>query len=181
MTQFFTYRGLSLARAPLPVRLLLTAFLVLGTLGLAVGIVNYQVRTGLSAAGSAAWYRQGIASPSDAEGPPPASDPGRSGKTPLELLDATHPHLFNQALLFFLLGHVVALCAVPVSVKTSLYGAGFVAVLVDNASPWLIRYGGPGWAWLQLGGHVLLATAFLGMVLLPLREMWLGRRGSGMA
>lgn len=195
MTQYFTYRGFALHRAPGHIRVLLTVFVAMVTLSVAVGIVNYQVRTGLTASGSAAWYRgtgpgagagggpdagrssgdgaasAGAAAQEAAGAGPLATTPLRE-KSPLELLDATHPHLFNQAFLFFVLGHIVALCAVPPRRKKALYLAAFLAVLVDTASPWLIRYVDPSMAWLQLGGHLLMAAAFAGMVGYPLRELW---------
>lgn len=195
MTQYFTYDGFALHRAPTQIRVLITVFVAVVALSVGVGIVNYQVRTGLTASGSAAWYRgtpvgeerggrsgearEGGAA--DAEGGPPATGPLAATplreKSPLELLDATHPHLFNQAFLFFVLGHIVALCAVRPRRKMALYAAGFLAVLVDTASPWLIRYVSPSMSWLQLAGHLLMAGAFAGMVGVPLREMWL--RGEG--
>lgn len=169
MTQFFTYRGFGLRKASLQIRVLVTSFIVMASLGVGVGFLNYQVRTGLTTEGSAAWYRGG--SP-DAAG----SLVDRTGplyeKSPLELLDATHPHLFNQAFLFFVLGHLLALCAVPPGRKTAIYAGGFVGVLVDTASPWLIRYGGAGFAYLQLAGHVVMALAFVALLFYPLREMW---------
>lgn len=196
MTQYFTYRGFALHRAPGHIRVLLTVFVAVVSLSVAVGIVNYQVRTGLTASGSAAWYRGTGPGSGMGDGPgagdgaatgassqevtadagPLATTPLRE-KSPLELLDATHPHLFNQAFLFFVLGHIVALCAVPPRRKKALYLAAFLAVLVDTTSPWLIRYLSPSMSWLQLGGHLLMAAAFAGMVGYPLREMWLRSEG----
>lgn len=191
MTQYFTYEGFTLHRAPTQIRVLITVFLVVVSLSVAVGIVNYQVRTGLTASGSAAWYRGTASAPGDQPGAGPsggdragaatgplAATPLRE-KSPLELLDATHPHLFNQAFLFFVLGHIVALCGVRPRTKMLLYGAGFAAVLVDTASPWLIRYVSPSLAWLQLGGHLLMAGAFTGLVGYPLRDMWFRGRADG--
>lgn len=176
MTQYFTYRGFSLAKAPLEVRVLITAFLALALLGVGIGFANYQVRTGLTAAGSAAWYRRGVARSAAAAGGGDAT--GLYAKTPLELLDATHPHLFNQAFLFFVLGHLLALCRVPPARKIAIYLAGFGGVAIDTASPWLIRFVDPAFAWLQAAGHVAMAVALAGLVVYPLREMW-GRRGRG--
>ena len=193
MTQYYTYRGFSLRRAPTQIRVLITVFIAVIALSVGVGIVNYQVRTGLTASGSAAWYRgtpvgteqgasPGAAAP-EAEGRAPSAGPLAATplreKSPLELLDATHPHLFNQAFLFFVLGHIVALCAMKPRRKMALYAAGFLAVLVDTASPWLIRYVSSSMSWLQLTGHVLMAGAFLGMVGVPLREMWFRGGGDG--
>lgn len=180
MTQFFTYRGFSLRKAPLQVRVLVSCFLVVVSLGVAVGAVNYQVRTGLAARGSAAWYRgterTGAEAPAGAPFAQRAAEGPLYEKSPLELLDATHPHLFNQAFLFFVLGHLLALCAVAPRLKIGLYLTGFAGVLLDTASPWVIRYLTPGASWLQLGGHLAMAVAFLGLVGIPLWEMW-GRGG----
>lgn len=198
MTQYYTYRGFSLRRAPTQIRVLLTVFILVLGLSVGVGIVNYQVRTGLTASGSAAWYRGSPAGTGEGARPGREAGPGAGAraepaagplaatplreKSPLELLDATHPHLFNQAFLFFVLGHIVALCAMKPRRKTALYVAGFLAVLVDTASPWLIRYVSGSLSWLQLTGHVLMAGAFVGMVGVPLREMWLrGEREGGSA
>ena len=186
MTQFMAHRGFDLARAPVAVRVLLTTFLAMASLSVAVGAVNYQLRTGLSARGSEAWYRRGLSTAERAERPAgtagPEADEAETGasatlyaKTPLELMDATHPHLFNEAFLFFVLGHILALCAVRSGLKVGVYLAGFTGVLADTASPWLIRFVSPAFAWAQLAGQLLMAVAFVALVVLPLREMWGGR------
>ncbi len=184
MTQLFTYQGFSFRTAPLSLRLLVTAFLVMASLGVLVGFANYQVRTGLSSRGSGAWYRQGeawvegaqeSAAGADAAGATANRAGGGVGlyaKTPLELLDATHPHLFNQAFLFFVLGHLLALCSMKAWRKNAVFLAGFGGVLLDASSPWLIRYASAGFSWAQLLGHILMAVAFVALVLVPLREMW---------
>lgn len=179
MTQYFTYRGFSLGRAPLQLKVLATAFIAMMVVGVGVGLLNYQVRTGLTARGSEAWYRSGQASSPAAAGTEGGEMPIHA-KTPLELLDATHPHLFNQAFLFFVLGHLLALCSVRPSIKMGVYLAGFGGILIDAASPWLIRFATPQFSWLQLAGHVAMVAALAGLVGLPLREMWgpAGRRGA---
>lgn len=168
MTQFHVYGGFSLHRAGLPIRSLLTAFLVMAGISVGVGAVNYQLRTGLSARGSQAWYRGGLrAGGSEAR---PESE--LTAKSPLELMDATHPHLFNQAFLFFVLGHILALCAVRPGLKIAIYLGGFGGVLADTASPWLIRFVDPRFAWFQLAGQAAMALAFAALLFFPLREMW---------
>lgn len=182
MTQLMAYRGFALATAPASIKALVTAFIGMAALGVTVGFANYQVRTGLTAEGSAAWYRSGVAANPAAADADPASQGGAMplyAKTPLELLDATHPHLFNQAFLFFVLGHLLALCSMKARWKVATYLAGYAGVAVDVASPWLIRYGGAGFAWLQMAGHLAMAAAFLVLVGVPLWTMWRpGRRAA---
>ncbi len=161
MTQFFATRDFSLRAASTPTKVLLTCFLLTVSAAVALGIVNYRVRTGLSAGGAVLWYR---------------GTPGGSGplfeKTPLELLDATHPHLFGQAFLFFVLCHLFALTPVRPRLKLSVYVAAFASVMVDAASPWLIRYISPLFGPLQVAGTVVLAATFVVLVAVPLRELW---------
>lgn len=159
MTQYYTYRGFSLRRAARPTKVMITAFLVMTAVSIAVGVINYRVRTGLTPAGAESWYRGNEAA-------------GLYEKTPLELLDATHPHLFGQTFLFFVLCHLFALAPVRPVVKTTIYVAAFASVLVDAASPWLIRYVSPAFGWLQLLGTAVMVTTFLVLVLVPLRELW---------
>lgn len=165
MTQFYTYRGFSLRRAARPTKVMITAFLVTVAAALAVGVINYRVRTGLVPSGAVEWYRGNAAT----AGP---GEPLLFEKTPLELLDATHPHLFGQAFLFFVLCHIFALTPVRPRLKSTLYLAAFASVLVDAAAPWLIRYVSPAFGWLQVLGTAVMVLAFLILVWVPLREMW---------
>jgi hypothetical protein len=169
VTQYFTYRGFSLMKAPIHLKVLITAFVAMMALATAVGFVNYQVRTGLTVGGSRAWYLEGRAA-----GEPlvPGQSVPLEAKTPLELVGAAHIHLFNMAFLFFVLGHLLALCAIPPRWKIAIYLVGFASVLGDVASPWLIRFVAPSFAWLQLASHVAMAASLVALVILPLAEMW---------
>lgn len=173
MTQFYTYRGFSLRTCGNPTKVLITSFLLLVSAGVAIGVINYRLRTGLGVAGAVEWYRGNEAS----AGP---ADPILYEKTPLELLDATHAHLFGQAFLVFLLAHIFALTPTRSGVKLWSYVAAFAAVVIDVSVPWLIRYVSPAFAVLQPVGLVLLIGTFLLFVIAPLREMW-WTRGRGPA
>lgn len=157
MTQLYTYRGFSLRRAALGTKVMITSFIVTTAAALAVGVVNYRVRTGLTPSGAADWYRGG----------------GELfSRTPLELLDATHPHLFGQAFFFFILCHLFALTPMRPKLKLSVYVAAFASVLVDAASPWLIRFVSPTFGWLQVAGTGVMVVAYVVLVAGPLKEMW---------
>lgn len=166
MTQFFTYRGFSLRRATHATKVLISGFLFTVAVALAVGIVNYRVRTGLHPSRAAEWYRGSV-----------DESAALYEKTPLELLDATHPHLFGQAFLFFVLCHLFALTPVRPRFKLAIYGAAYLTVLLDAASPWLIRYAAPSFGWLQVANTTLMTLVFALLVLVPLKEMWLTPRG----
>lgn len=162
MSGYYAYRGFSLRKAALHTRVLITSFLVTTSAAVAVGVLMYRVRTGLTPSGAREWYRGDAA----------AGMLDEAAKTPQELLDATHPHLFGQAFLFFVLCHLFALTPVRHAYKVALFSAAYLAVLIDAASPWLIRYVHPGFGWLQVIGNALTVGTFLVLVAVPLREMW---------
>jgi thiamine biosynthesis lipoprotein len=166
MTQYYAYSKFTLVNAPRQVKVLLTCFSVVVLVALAVGVINYWDKTGLTPRGAVAWYRGN-------EGR--ELDPGESmtfEKTFRELLDATHPHLFGQGLLLFVLSHIVALTGLSEKRKMALYIVSFGAMLLDAAVPWLIRYVSPDLAPLQIVTILLLTLAFALQVILPIREMW---------
>lgn len=161
MSQYLAYRGFSLQRAAVSTKVLLTAFNVVVGLAIALGIVMYQVRTRLTPAGTAEYYAA-----------------GDSGPTALELLDATHPHLFASAFLLFVLGHLFALTRVSQRVKTRLAILGFASVVIDAAAPWIVRF-----VWLPFATVGVLNTALMASVVtvylaVPLWELWFARSSS---
>lgn len=158
MSQYLAYRGFDLRRAAVSTKVLLTAFNLVVALAVAVGVVMYQVRTQLTPAGTAEYYA------GSAEGP-----------SALELLDATHPHLFASAFLLFVLGHLFALTRASQRIKTRLAILGFAAVVVDAAAPWIVRF-----VWLPFATIGVLNTALMAAVvtiylLVPLWELWFAR------
>ncbi|HEU4629186.1 MAG TPA: hypothetical protein VFS08_05550 [Gemmatimonadaceae bacterium] len=168
MTQYFAYQRFKLWRAPLQTRVLLTLFNTMIVLATGVGMLMYQVRTGLTPAGAQAYYlgNEGTAGPGD------EMLFARSFK---ELLDVTHDHAFSQPFLFFVLCHIFALTRVSDRVKIGVYVASFGSVLVDLASPYLIRYVSPAFAPLQIAGSIVMTLALLVLLAVPTYEMWLYR------
>jgi thiamine biosynthesis lipoprotein len=164
VTQYHADRKFTLAGAPTHIRVLITAFNVVVLIALLVGVVNYWDKTGMTPAGVRDWYRGNEA---DA-----AATVMTFEKTFRELLDATHPHLFGQGVLLFILSHIVALTGLSERKKIALYLVSFAAMLLDAAMPWLIRYVSPSLAPLSIASLLLLTSAFALQVILPIREMW---------
>lgn len=165
MTQYYSYRKFSLPDAPRHVKVLLTTFSVVILVALSVGLINYWDKTGMTVAGVTAWYRGN-------EGQPVGGGAMIFEKTFREMIDATHPHLFGQGVLLFILSHIVALTALSERKKIALYVFSFAAMLLDAAVPWLIRYVSPGLAPLQLVSIGALTLAFAAQIVVPAREMW---------
>ena len=158
MSQWLAYRGFAFQRAARSTKVLITAFEAVVSLAVAVGIAMYHVRTALTPSGGAAYYRG------------TALDPG---PTSLELLDATHPHLFATAFLLFVLGHLFALTRASQRTKTRLALLGFAAVVVDAAAPWVVAFVWAPFAVFQVANTAVLSAVILIYLAVPLYEMWL--------
>jgi len=164
VSQYLAYRGFNLQRAAVSTKVLITAFNVVVALAVAVGIAMYQVRTRLTPLGTAEYYRGG--------------NGGDIGPSALELLDATHPHLFASAFLLFVLGHLFTLTRVSLRIKTRLAVVGFVTVVVDAAAPWIVRFLWAPFATLQVVNTAVMAAVITVYLVVPLWELWFARSSS---
>lgn len=165
MTQYYAYKRFRLDRAPKNTRILITCFYFMISLAVAVGVINYKVRTHLSSEGTVAWYLGNEDAPGEVT-------ELLFPKTTLQLLDVTHPHLFEQTLIVFVLCHFFGLTRVRDPWKRWIYVLSFSSVLLDVGTPWLIRFVSPGFAPVHLFGTGLLSVMFLVLILVPLYEMW---------
>jgi hypothetical protein len=164
VTQYYSYRRFRLDRAPFNTRLLITCFYAVMLLSVAVGMVNYRVRTRLTPAGTEAWYRGNEDDPAAKEMLFP--------KTARELLDVTHPHLFEEGLILFVLCHLFGLTKVRERTKRAVYLVAFSSLLLDTGMPWLTRFVSPAFAPVHVASTAILGSAYLFLIVAPLREMW---------
>lgn len=160
MSQYLAYRDFTLPRAAVSTKVLITAFNVVVALAVGVGVAMYQVRTHLTPLGTAEYYR--------------GAD-GAGGPSALELLDATHPHLFASAFLLFVLGHLFALTRTSQRLKTLLAILGFAAVVVDAAAPWVVRFLWAPFAALQVVNTAVLVAVIVTYLVVPLWELWFAK------
>jgi len=166
VTQYYAYRRFRLDRAPTNTRILITCFYVMILIAVTVGVVNYKVRTGLTPVGTEQYYRGN-------EGVENATEM-RFEKTTLELLDVTHPHLFEQTIFMFVLCHLFGLTKVRERRKRWVYIAAFGSVLLDASMPWLVTFVSPAFAPVHVVSSILLASMFLILMGRPFHEMWFG-------
>ena len=96
-------------------------------------------------------------------------------KTPAELLEVTHFHLFAMPLLLFVQGHLFLLTRWPMRRKVILVVAAAVGIGLDLAAPWLIIYVSPGLAMVKNAARVLMAAGFIAFAAVPIWEMWFAR------
>ena len=89
-----------------------------------------------------------------------------------ELAETTHFHFFTMPVVFLILCHVFFLTMASHGLKVAMVWLAFAGVGLDLASPWLILYVSPHFAFAMLLGDVLMVGTFLVMAGVPLYEMW---------
>lgn len=161
MRDLITVRG-GLTQLRWSTRFVYTLFLIFCFANYAVMSVMAISRSGFSSQGIAAYYAGDEAAMTYA-------------KTPAELLEVTHFHLFAMPLLLFVQGHLFLLTRWPLRRKVVLVLAAAAGVALDIAAPWLIVYLSPSLAPVKNAARVLMAAGFLAFAAVPLWEMWCAR------
>lgn len=140
-------------------KLALTMFLVLIASGYLTGILMALQQSGTGQQGIATYY---LGDETQLIFP----------KTYRGILENTHFHLFSMAIIFLALSHLFLICILSYRLKVWLISLSFSGLMAEVASPWLIRFGAPQWAWLMVVSGPLLSIASFVMVALIVRELW---------
>lgn len=90
------------------------------------------------------------------------------------LLEVSHFHLFAMGILLLTMTHLVLFVPLSGAVKAALIVGSFAGALLDEGSGWLVRFVHPGFAWMKLGGFVLLQGTLAAMVGLVAWAVWAG-------
>jgi hypothetical protein len=134
-------------------RLILGLFLVYMLLFWMTNWVLWFTKLSFDPAVVAAYY---LGDPSSEFGAPPR---------PVEAMaESSHMHLFAMGMLLLTLTHLVIFLPLPMRVKGTLVVGTFLAALLEQGAGWLIRFGGPGFAWLKIGAFVSLQVVLLGLI-----------------
>jgi hypothetical protein len=150
----FSYR-----RAPVSLKLAVTAFLLLAVVGLGVAGLQVFVRAGLTPESTLTHFR--------------GSE--ETMQYPLSfgaMVEITHAHAFAQPMLAFVLALVLLASSAFEWLKRLAVVCLFVGMAMEMGVPWLVRYG-PAWTvhLLLLTGALLIVGVFVS-VAIPLYEMW---------
>jgi len=89
-----------------------------------------------------------------------------------QMLEEVHFHAFIEGVTLLVLAHLFIATSMKRSVKTGTIFFAYSATLADLASPWLIRYVGPGFAGMQIASWFIMTTTAVTMIGVPLYEMW---------
>jgi hypothetical protein len=89
------------------------------------------------------------------------------------LLEETHFHTFMMSVVFLILSHLFLATSLGRAAKLFFILVTFFSHAADMGSTWLIRTQSSGFAYGLLASWVGLWIGYLGMILIPLYEMWL--------
>jgi len=94
------------------------------------------------------------------------------------LLEETHFHTFMMSVVFLILSHLFLATSLGRKTKLFFILTTFFSHVFDTGSVWLIRIQSPVFTYLLMASWVGLWIGYLGMILIPLYEMWIPA-GSG--
>jgi len=88
------------------------------------------------------------------------------------LLEETHFHTFMMSVVFLILSHLFLATSLGRHAKLFFIVVTFFSHALNVASPWLIRSHSPFFAYGLMAAWVGLWIGYLGMIGVPLYEMW---------
>ena len=91
------------------------------------------------------------------------------------MLEIAHFHLFAMGILILVMTHLALFTPLANRVKAWLIALPFAAALLGEGAGWLVRFVHPAFAWVKIGGFLLLQGSLAALILLSL---WAVFRGS---
>ncbi|MBL4888786.1 MAG: hypothetical protein JKX97_02050 [Candidatus Lindowbacteria bacterium] len=160
----FAPNGRALARFNLPMKISLTCFLLLTLLGLATSVALYHQQFEFDSQTAGEYYR-GNEDDLDAE-------VFLVEKSYRQLLEVTHFHLYIMPIVYLALIHLYFLSTRSEKEKIIVTVITFGSVLLEIATPWLIRYVSVSFSpsfWIS-GIGLSLGTVWITFI--TIKEMW---------
>jgi hypothetical protein len=183
----FSSSGFRLWNLGREARVLYSAFCVLTFLGTVSSALYYEDLVGVGTRGIARYYAgasteasRPAAAPSAANGGPVIDMPeeAESGRPIVvavsyrKLLEVTHFHLFTMPVVLLIVAHLFLATGLRDRTKFGWIVAGIAGVTLHLATPWLVRYGGAGLAFLHAVSGLALTLSMSVLTLYPVVVMW---------
>ena len=147
-------------------RLLLTAFLILLTVGYGIGLLFVDHTTANTPQGIKEQYRGTSENTQAAEIKYP--------KSPVEMYTILHNHILSLALVFFAVGGIFYFTSIPDGfLKDFLMVEPFAAIATTFGGIWLMRFISEYFSWLVVVSGISMVGCYIAMVVLILKELWL--------
>jgi hypothetical protein len=152
---------IELSDVPHTIRMFLTVFVICLGFGYLLAILNIQIVEGLNYSGIVYHYRGNEAKMIT------APEPGT-------ISEISHTHMNAMTMMYFCLGIVFMFTkSLPEWLKEFVLVDSFVAVIIANASFWLIRFVAAPFAVLMMLSGMLLGISTFFEVTTVLYELWL--------
>ena len=189
----FSSSGFRLWNLGIEAKILYTTFCVLTLFGIVSSALYYGDLVGAGTSGIKSYYageaKLGDAKPAPAVAPPapgtPPSGPAidvpddESGHPPIvvpmtyrKLLEVTHFHLFTMPVVLLIIGHLFLATGLRDRAKLAWLIGGAGSVTAHLATPWIVRYGGGGLAFLHAITGIALTLTMSVLTLYPVLAMW---------
>ncbi len=184
----FAQKGLRIDQLSVEAKLLYTAFCLMALAALAVSILYYVALVGTEPVAGVRAYYAGEAGPVtpvgdtaiQQDGPiieldePEETAPGPIvvSVTKRKLLEVTHFHLFTVPVFLLIIGHLFMMCRVRPTVRIAVVASAVVATMLHLIAPWIIFWGGGGWAWLMPVTGTAMTATMVAMCGWPIIAMW---------
>src|SRR5262245_61735109 len=184
----FASSGFRLWNLGIEAKILYTTFCVLTLFGIVSSALYYGDLVGAGTSGIKSYYAgeaklaPAVAAP--APGAPPSGpaidvpedEPGRPPivvpMTYRKLLEVTHFHLFTMPVVLLIIGHLFLATGLGDRAKLLWLIGASSSVAAHLATPWIVRYGGGGLAFLHAITGTTLTVTMSVLTLYPVLAMW---------
>jgi len=184
----FASSGFRLWNLGIEAKILYTTFCVLTLCGIVSSALYYGDLVGAGTGGIKSYYageaKPAPAVPAPAAGAPPSGpaidvpedEPGRPPivvpMTYRKLLEVTHFHLFTMPVVLLIIGHLFLATGLGDRGKLLWLIGASSSVAAHLATPWIVRYGGGGLAFLHAITGTTLTVTMSVLTLYPVVAMW---------
>jgi len=189
----FSSSGFRLWNLGIEAKILYTAFCVLTLFGIVSSALYYGDLVGAGTSGIKSYYAgQSAAAPPPPMSPaPPGAPAGPTIDVPAEestsrpivvpisyrkLLEVTHFHLFTMPVVLLIVGHLFLATGLGDRAKLIWLIGAVGSVAAHLATPWIVRYGGGGLAFLHAITGAALTLTMAVLTIYPVLAMWRGKR-----
>ena len=184
----FSQKGFRIQQLSFEAKVLYSAFLLFAIAAMLVSVAYYSALVGDAPLDGARQYYAGestiksVASEADTvEGPAlelpdemqsPESAPMLLSMSKRKLLEVTHFHLFTLPIFLLVIAHIFMLCSMRPLTKRVIILSGVLSSGIHMAAPWLVFFGGAGWAWLMPVTGSWMTVSMLVLIVWPAWAMW---------
>jgi hypothetical protein len=155
----FSRNGFQIRNSPLEIKAIYTGFLVFAVVGYVSLVAIALTRVGPHYQQIVEHYRG-------------AGNEDLLPRPVGQMLEELHFHAFIEGIMLLVLTHLFAATSVSPWFKRTVVLLAFAATFADLASPWLIRFVAPVFAWLQVASWVVMTGTAVVLIWVPLYDMW---------